>query len=35
MKLVLSQFGGGTVSNPFSLAYQIDVELMKSKEFLE
>lgn len=35
MKLVLSQFGGGTVSNPFSLAYQIDVELMKSKKFLE
>ena len=34
-KLVLSQFGGGTVSNPFSLAYQIDTELMKSKEFLE
>ena len=34
-KLVLSQFGGGTVSNPFSLAYQIDVELMKNREFLE
>lgn len=34
-KLVLSQFGSGTVSNPFSLAYQIDTELVKSREFLE
>jgi hypothetical protein len=24
MNLVLSTFGGGTVSNPFSLAYQLD-----------
>ena len=34
-KMVLSAFGGGTVSNPFSLSYQIDKELVASKEFLD
>lgn len=33
--LTLSAFGGGTVSNPFSLAYKIDKELLKDKNFLE
>ncbi len=33
--LTLSAYGGGTISNPFSLAYKIDRELLQSKEFLE
>ena len=33
--MTLSAFGGGTVSNPFSLAYTIDRELLKSQAFLE
>lgn len=32
--LVLSKFGGGTVSNPFSLAYQIDLEMLESYKIL-
>lgn len=32
--LVLSTFGGGTVSNPFSLAYQLDQDLLQSSNLL-
>lgn len=34
-QMMLSAFGGGTISNPFSLSYKIDKELLQSKEFLE
>ena len=34
MNLVLSTFGGGTVSNPFSLAYQLDQELLWAQGLL-
>lgn len=32
--LVLSTFGGGTESNPFSLAYNIDIEMLKEAKLL-
>lgn len=32
--LILSGYGGGTVSNPFSLAYQIDLDMLKSYKLL-
>ena len=33
--LMLSAFGGGTVSNPFSLAYTISRDILKDQQFLE
>jgi hypothetical protein len=30
----LSTFGGGTESNPFSLAYNIDIEMLKEAKLL-
>lgn len=33
--LVLSKFGGGTVSNPFSLAYQIDLQMLQDCQLLK
>ncbi len=35
LRLVPSTFGGGTVSNPFSLAYELDIEVLKCKGLLE
>lgn len=32
--LILSAYGGGTVSNPFSLAYQLSVDMLQTEEFL-
>lgn len=33
--LILSKFGGDTVSNPFSLAYQIDLQMLKDCKILQ
>lgn len=32
--LIFSTFGGGTVSNPFSLAYQIDIDMLQAQNLL-
>lgn len=32
--LIFSTFGGGTVSNPFSLAYQIDIDMLQAEGLL-
>lgn len=34
LNYMLSQYGGGTISNPFSLAYQIDAEMLKTQQLL-
>lgn len=34
LSYILSQYGGGTISNPFSLAYEIDAEMLKTQKLL-